>query len=194
MLAFYMSMIDDVDKRHRFAQIYNEYEKQMFFLARTILDCDADAEDAVHEVFLRIASKQIDTVCGICDNNDLRNYLLKATKNSCLNHKRRREIPIDPDELSLLKKPADITDAELVDAVCLHAEADRLKETILALPEQYRDVLYYRLILEMSVSEIADTTKQKAATVKKQLLRGKAKMYEMLDIGVTENVCNESGI
>ena len=43
MLAFYMSMIDDVDKRHRFAQIYNEYEKQMFFLARTFLDCDADA-------------------------------------------------------------------------------------------------------------------------------------------------------
>ena len=87
-----------------------------------------------------------------------------------------------------------MTDAELVEAVCIRLEADRLKEMILALPERYRDVLYYRLILELSIDEIADTTKQKKATVKKQLLRGKAKMYEMLDIGVNENVCNKSGI
>ena len=74
MLIFYMSMIENNDQRQRFAQIYNDYEKQMFYLARTLLDCDADAEDAVHEVFLRIASKQIDTVCGIDNANDLRNY------------------------------------------------------------------------------------------------------------------------
>ncbi len=194
MLAFYMSMIDDVDKRHRFAQIYNEYEKQMFFLARTFLDCDADAEDAVHEVFLQIASKHIDTVCGIDNENDLRNYLLKATKNSCLNHKRRWEIPFAPEDMPLSHKTPELSDSELVEIVCLRAEADKLKETILALPEQYRDVLYYRLILELSIDEIANTTKQKKATVKKQLLRGKAKLYEMLDIGVTENVCNKSGI
>ena len=194
MLMFYMSMIENNDQRHRFAQIYNDYEKQMFYLARTLLDCDADAEDAVHEVFLRIASKQIDTVCGIDNENDLRNYLLKATKNTCLNHKRRREIPFAPEDLPLCNKPVDMTDAELVEAVCIRLEADRLKEMILALPERYREVLYYRLILELSIDEIADATKQKKATVKKQLLRGKAKMYEMLDIGVTENVCNESGI
>ena len=194
MLAFYMSIIDDVDKRHRFAEIYNNYEKQMFFLARTFLDCDADAEDAVHEVFLQIASKHIDTVCGIDNENDLRNYLLKATKNTCLNHQRNREIPFAPEDMPLSHKTPELSDSELVEVVCLRAEADKLKETILALPEQYRDVLYYRLILELSIDEIADTTKQKKATVKKQLLRGKAKLYEMLDIGVTENVCNESGI
>lgn len=194
MLMFYMSMIENNDQRHRFAQIYNDYEKQMFFLARTILDCDADAEDAVHEVFLQIASKHIDTVCGIDEENDLRNYLLKATKNTCLNHKRRREIPFAPEDMPLSHKTPELSDSEFIEMICSRAEADRLTAALLALPEQYRVVLYYRLILELSIDEIADTTKQKTATVKKQLLRGKAKLYEALDIGVDENVCNENGI
>ncbi len=55
MLLIYMSFIDDESHRRLFEEIYLSYRKQMFLVARTVLKNDSDAEDIVHDVFLRIA-------------------------------------------------------------------------------------------------------------------------------------------
>ena len=57
MLLIYMSFIDDESRRRLFEEIYFSYRKQMFLVARTVLKNDSDAEDIVHDVFLRIAKK-----------------------------------------------------------------------------------------------------------------------------------------
>ena len=57
MLLIYMSFIDDESHRRLFEEIYLSYRKQMFLVARTVLKNDSDAEDIVHDVFLRIARK-----------------------------------------------------------------------------------------------------------------------------------------
>ncbi len=57
MLALYMSFIDDESHRRLFEKIYIEYRDPMFFMARSVLGNDSDAEDIVHDVFLRIAKK-----------------------------------------------------------------------------------------------------------------------------------------
>ena len=48
----------------------------------TVLKNDSDAEDIVHDVFLRIATKYMAKISTIENETDLRNYLLKATKNA----------------------------------------------------------------------------------------------------------------
>ena len=55
MLAFYMSFIDDDDDREKFEIIYNEYRKRMVSTAYSILRNHEDAEDAVHDTFIKIA-------------------------------------------------------------------------------------------------------------------------------------------
>ena len=55
MLILYMSFIDDEIHRRLFEKIYMTYRKQMFLVARAVLSNDSDAEDAVHDVFLKIA-------------------------------------------------------------------------------------------------------------------------------------------
>lgn len=55
MLVLYMSFIDDEIHRRLFEEIYITYRKQMFLVARAVLSNDSDAEDAVHDVFLKIA-------------------------------------------------------------------------------------------------------------------------------------------
>lgn len=58
MLALYMSFIDDESHRRLFEKIYIEYRGPMFFMARSVLGNDSDAEDIVHDVFLKIAKKK----------------------------------------------------------------------------------------------------------------------------------------
>lgn len=55
MLALYMSFIDDEAHRRLFEEIYLNYRKQMLLVARSVLGNDSDAEDIVHDVFLKIA-------------------------------------------------------------------------------------------------------------------------------------------
>ena len=79
MLILYMSFIDDEIHRRLFEKIYMTYRKQMFLVARAVLSNDSDAEDAVHDVFLKIAKSQMQKIGSIQEAADVRSYLLKAT-------------------------------------------------------------------------------------------------------------------
>ena len=85
MLTLYLAYLDDVNDKKLFEEIYYSYRKQMVTFAITLLGNEDDAQDAVGDVFLRIAQKNWDTVRAIENKSDLRNYLLKATKNTSLN-------------------------------------------------------------------------------------------------------------
>ena len=88
MLALYLAFLDENDKQ-LFERIYYTYRKQMLVVARTILQNESDSEDAVHEVFLKIATKHMGIIKSIELETDIRNYLLKATKNTALNIKKK---------------------------------------------------------------------------------------------------------
>ena len=85
MLALYMSFIDDESHRRLFEKIYIEYRDPMFFMARSVLGNDSDAEDIVHDVFLKIAKKHMARISRIKNDTDLRNYLLTAVEKICNN-------------------------------------------------------------------------------------------------------------
>ena len=84
MLILYMSFIDDEIHRRLFEEIYMTYRKQMFLVARAVLSNDSDAEDAVHDVFLKIAKSQMQKIGSIQEAADVRSYLLKATKHQAI--------------------------------------------------------------------------------------------------------------
>lgn len=65
MLALYMSFIDDEAHRRLFEEIYLNYRKQMLLVARSVLGNDSDAEDIVHDVFLKIAKKHMARISKI---------------------------------------------------------------------------------------------------------------------------------
>lgn len=185
VLTVYLSLIDDSDSRNEFERIYTNYRKQMFFLAKSIVKNDSDAEDVVHDVFLTIASKNMPTIRKITNKDDLRNYLLKATKNTCLNHlkKHKKEsVPLDTFDECNLGNEQSISDEEFLDLIFTRIEADRIVDAISTLPDIYRDALYYHFVVELSVREIAKLINQNTNTVKKQLVRGKRKLLDALGV------------
>ena len=90
MSIFRTTLIDEDSQRSLFEEMYLNYRKQMLLVARSVLRSDTDAEDVVHDVFLKIAQKHMSKISKVENTIDLRNYLLKATKHTALDHLRKR--------------------------------------------------------------------------------------------------------
>lgn len=185
LLALYLALINDEANKKLFEEIYKSYRKQMLAVAVSILKNKADAEDAVQEVFYRIAAKHIEVIAGIKENDDRRNYLLKAVKNTALNLISKNKTAGDAlDSLTEFEKSSsdDFSDNAFIDMICNKIEYDNLVEAIRNLDETYRDVLYYHFVVELSAPAIAKALGRSLTAVKKQLVRGKKQLLHNLGL------------
>ena len=182
MLNFYLSLIDNEDDRDLFEKIYYSHRKQMLVLAVSILENEDDAEDLVHDVFCVVAEKHIHILHTITNEQDLKNYLLKATKNRALNMKRDRKnhIPLYESEEALISEE-NMNDNSFLDALCEKLEYEELVTAIKSLDKKYEEVLYLHFVLELSVNEVSEILDRNTYTVKKQLSRGKKLLLESLE-------------
>ena len=178
MLLIYMSFIDDESRRRLFEEIYFSYRKQMFLVARTVLKNDSDAEDIVHDVFLRIAK-----ISTIENETDLRNYLLKATKNAALDHLRKHRherVRTKEENETDVPDSEEMPDDALVEKIHDRIEYKKIVSAIASMSDIYRDALYYHFVLELSVPETAKLLNCKVSTVKQRLVRGKKLLHVQL--------------
>ena len=185
MLILYMSFIDD-DKHHLFNKIYETYRKQMFVVARSVLENDEDSEDAVHDAFLRIAKNQMPLIQKIQDEVDLRNYLLKSAKNAALDRLHRRnntKAAYEAEYEYMLSTRQNMSDNEFVDRLCNEIEYNRVVKAISMLNPACRDAMYYHFVLEFSIPEIARLLNCKPSAAKQRLVRGKKLLMELLSPG-----------
>lgn len=92
MLLLCLTFIDDVSEKNLFENLFFSYRKQMICLALSYVHNNEDAEDIVHDVFLKIAQRYMPIIKEIDNETDMRNYLLKATKNAALNRLRKEKM------------------------------------------------------------------------------------------------------
>lgn len=194
MLALYLAYLDDDNDKRLFEKIYNSYKKQMVTLAVSILNNNDDAEDTVGDVFLRIAQKNFDVVRGIKNDIDLRNYLLKATKNTSINKintKKKDNVSLDTVVEYNMDKIKELSDDTFIEFVCNRIDYDKIIEAIKSLSEKYRDVLYYHFVMELSIPQTAKSLNQTLATTKQRLVRGKKLLLNYLVLKGDENNGNK---
>lgn len=155
----------------------------MLTLAMSILQNEDDAEDLVHDVFCIIAEKHMETLQNIKNEQDIKNYLLKATKNSALNKKRdsKHHISLHENE-TIINKKEELNDDRFLDLICDKLSYQELVSAIRSLDKKYEEVLYLHFVIELSVPEVADYLNRNIHTVKKQLVRGKILLLEKLSI------------
>lgn len=183
MLVLYLSLIDEENKKNRFTEIYLSYRKQMIIVARSVVHSEVDAEDVVHEVFLNIAMRHMDTINAIQEEKVLRNYLLTATKRTALNWLRKnKHIVYVESEMELDDMLPEIPDDRFVEHICERMQYEQVIEAIAGLEEKYKVVIYYHFVLEIPASKVAEMLHQSVATTKKQLVRGKKKLLTLLEM------------
>lgn len=185
MLIIYLGLIDDEQQRIKFEEIYTTYRMQMIHLAKSYFENESDAEDVVHDVFVRIATKHMKFIQGLDNPEDIRNYLLKATKNTALNELKRKgraNISIEDIAESDLDGFPDLTDDAFIETICTKAEYESVVQELLSMEEPYRDIMYYHFVLDLTVPEAAKLLGRNITTAKKQLVRGKKLLLCKLEI------------
>lgn len=149
MLSIYLSMVDTDEKRNLLEKIYVEHRDRMFAVAMRYLHNRSDAEDAVHEAFLRIAGGK--TKIFEISPNKIVAYTDIIIRNITVDmlKKRKTETVYDDDVI--------ITDELTIeDDIISRVSRDELVGFILSLPTGQRDAMYARAILGMSGAEGAE--------------------------------------
>ena len=141
-MIIYLQILETPEEKSKFEQLYLEYKGLMFHVANEILHNEQDAEDAVHQAFVKIAEniKKIDD--PICPKTH--SYVVTIVENKAIDQYRKQQ-----------KRQT----VELIDDIQgtnVHYEGNNdLTKCILKLPARYREMILLRYHHGYSVREIA---------------------------------------
>ena len=81
-----------------------------------------------------------------------------------------------------------MSDSTFIEVLCNKIDYDQILDAIKNLSEKYRYVLYYHFVMELTVPQTAKILNQSVPTTKKQIVRGKKMLLNLLNIeGVEDN-------
>lgn len=142
-------------------RVVEQYSPMLLRLALTRVNCAADAEDVVQEVFLKLLTAQP----RFRDGEHERAWLIRATLNRAIDLRRAacaRDIPLEDAEEAAAPEPPQLLSA------------------VQALPEKYSTVIHLYYYEGYNIWEIAKLLGLPAPTVGTRLSRGRAKLKELL--------------
>jgi RNA polymerase sigma-70 factor (ECF subfamily) len=154
----------------KFRKWVEENQDQAWTLARYLLKDPAEAEDAVQEAFVKLWRKQ-----ESIDPAKVRPWLMKVTRNGCLDRLRRRH---PTEELQDWHQP-DHAPGPMQD-MQRYEQGEWLKETINGLKEPYRSLVVLRDVQQHSYAEVAGVLELNLAQVKTYLHRARKQLREQL--------------
>lgn len=166
-----------------FEVLMRRYNRLLFRTARSILEHDAEAEDAVQEAYLRAWR----ALGEFRSESKLSTWLVRIVVNESLGRLRRKRAQVIPLETAMISTEPEIQSA-LTDAphrrpqhVAMRAQIHALLESrIDHLPEVYRAVFMLRAVEEMNVEEVAQALDIPEATVRTRFFRARSLLREGL--------------
>lgn len=153
-----------------FQQWVAEHQDQAWSLARYLLKDAAEAEDVCQEAFVKLWNHQ-----DAIDPTKVKAWLMKVTRNGCLDRLRRRK----PSE-ELGEWHADETAHGPQQGAEQEQLGQQLRRSIEGLGEPYRSLVLLRDVQQNSYEEVAETLELSLAQVKVYLHRARKQLREEL--------------
>jgi RNA polymerase sigma-70 factor, ECF subfamily len=152
-----------------FRPLVERYQGLLFAVACRMLNDREDAVDAAQTTFVR-AFERLDSFGR---QSKFFSWLYRILVNECLNMRRARRAtePLDQ-ELAV--------EADPVQALHTARLRSRVREAVRALPQQYREVIVLRQMVELSYQEIAEVLELPEKTVKSRLYSARQMLGESL--------------
>ena len=170
MLTLYLSLIETPQDKTLFEQVYYTYRKQMYFVAKSILEDNFLAEDAVQEAFLGIA-KQIMLLRDMPERHR-KLYVLTAAKNAAINLY-KKEDKYKNNYAGYDKVNMDYLSDETMNTQISRENCQTILAVISELSPFQRDILTMRYANNWNCVQIAVALGRKPATVRKELSRAR---------------------
>jgi RNA polymerase sigma-70 factor (ECF subfamily) len=140
-----------------------QYEDKLLRTALAVVGNNADAEDVVQEVFVKLFQKQPNFESS--DHETA--WLIRVTVNLCKNHLRS----------NWWKKVVPLLDTHPAP----QAEQHDTMQAVLALPSKYRVVIHLYYYEGYTAKEIAEITEKKESSVRQLLTRARRKLKGFLE-------------
>ena len=141
--------------------VYDRQFKTIYMTAMIYLRNTYDAEDAVHDVFVKYMKKRV----KFKDIEHERAWFIRTAINRCKDILKSSE-----------RKTVDI--ADFIDIIEAPDDEKALLSSILELPEKYREVIYAYYYEGYSVKEISSLFDIKESTIRTRLSVGREKLRE----------------
>lgn len=174
-MLVYLMMLDGNEEKDEFTRLYNENLKYMMQVAGRFFTDHSRVEDAVHNAFLVVArdfKKFLQIPCP-----ERTPYLVTIVKNKCRDmlraEKKYTELPDDGDRIYATEPGPEVSG--------LAGDYRRAVELIYQLPDNFREVLEYRLIFGMTNVETAKRLRISQDLASKRYNRGRALVAKVLE-------------
>lgn len=172
-MLVYLTLIDSEDETSKFEIIYERYKDLMFYVADRVLNDAEDAEDAVHQSFLKIIGVLEKIEDPLCPKT--RSLIVIITERTAidLNRRLRRRtlLPMDGE-------PYGVSSGAGIEDIPIRMD---VAAAIAALPARYREALLLKYDCGYSTAEIAQMLSMTEANARKTIQRAKAKLKQLLD-------------
>lgn len=158
-------------------QLYDLYEQKMYAVAFSILHNEQQAEDVVQETFIKLL-KNIKKIKEPSDART-RGFVFRMIKSTAIDQYRRNQRGnslCQPIEDMEFKDQRD----EIGELISYLARKTELEQVLSHLPTNYREVIIYRFVHQLSVKETATVLEIKEETVRKRQQRALKKIKEIL--------------
>lgn len=171
-MLVYLALIETAEEQHKFEAIYTSYKQIMFYTANGILNDVQDAEDTVHEAFLKIIDilNQIEVV----DCPQTKSLIVTITENKAIDLYRRKQ---NKRFLTLEESYVVFFEQDSIDKI---SEREIIAAAIAKLPVRYRTVLILKYSKGYSMDEIAEILSMTKENVKKTIQRARGKLESIL--------------
>ena len=175
MLSMYLSIVETEEQRSMVERLYIDQKQTMYHTAFAILKNKQDAEDAVHEAFLRIITN-IDKLSDI-GSEKIKSFVIIVVKNIAIDiyRKRQKNVIVDVPE----DDDADISEVER--KVLESSEYDILNKVVGMLPETQRNVLILKYYHDMTTVDISAMLGVTASAVRTRICRAERKLAKLLE-------------
>lgn len=170
MLIFYTAILPEPEEKRKFERLYHTYRQTMYCAAFRILQDSHDAEDAVHQAFLRL----VDHLEKINENDchKTRGFLVTIVESTAIDIYRHRK-----------RKSGTPFDEVCTDITAPECPEDRTAVALAfsRLPVAYSTVLRLKYSHGYDNREIAVLLKVTEENVRQRLSRAKKKLAELLE-------------
>ena len=167
-MMIYLQMIDTPEDRSKFEFLYMEYRGLMFHVANKILHNEQDAEDTVHQAFLKVA-ENIEKI-GDPKCPKTQGYIVTIAENKAIDLYRRRQ----------KRQVVELSD-DLPGVTAIYEGESTLAACILKLPARYREVILLRYYQGYSVKEVAAILGLSLSAASKLNQRAKNRLRELYE-------------
>jgi len=177
-MILFLTVIEDHAVRHCLEVLYQNYRKELWYVAQGILKDEHEAEDVVQTAFIRVAqyiNKNFDPNC-----NKSKALIVIIVRNLAMDvynqRKRRSTIPLDEVDYGLEDQSFETPEIHV-----LRLDQSReVAKKLTAIKPDYSDILTLKYTYEYNDSEIAALLNIKEGNVRARLSRARKALHSII--------------